>query len=350
MKTAPHNRCICYLVRIAAVAAFLAPILEASGGNTTNSTKPVRILFDSKGTQTQYNKSTRGKRLATILGALNSFGQNSTNTIGTNKTSTSYPPYIVSYTPARPITDRMLANQDIYISLTRQSGTNYQYATSELDALERFVKVGGKSILLHANHGPNTNYPSPPYTAYHDDYTINNRPLALRFGVDLFPYIVSKRGVMTMTVNTNAGSSTNNEMAFISNQAHTISAHDSCIIVPPTNYISIAKFPVDATVARHDGANTPLLPTALTNAPSDISAYTDFAILVHAGKGSVIVVGNSGMIADYGSPWPDWGLIPYQSNLMFFLNCVSYLTGDRNIPPPGDGPGYPSTKATFPTP
>jgi len=230
----------------------------------------------------------------------------------------------------------MLANQDICISLTRQPGTNYQYAPSELDALEKFVKVHGNSILLHANHGPLTNYPNPTI----DDYTTNNIPLALRFGVNLRPYYVSKRGVMTMTVNTNSGSSENNEMAFISNQAQTIAAHDSCIIVPPTNYVSIAKFPVDATVAWYSGTNTPLPPTALTNAPSDVSAYTDFAILVHAGKGSVIVVGNSGMIADYGSPWPAPGLIPYHGNLMFFLNCVSYLTGDRYIPPPGQGPGY----------
>jgi hypothetical protein len=52
----------------------------------------------------------------------------------------------------------------------------------------------------------------------------------------------------------------------------------------------------------------------------------------------VIVIGNSGMIGDYGSPSPAPGLIPLENNLMFFLNCVGFLSGFNCIPAPGQGP------------
>jgi hypothetical protein len=234
-----------------------------------------------------------------------------------------------------------LANKDVYISLTRgpsvtnSEGTTNAYTTNELIALKKFVEVDGKGILLHANHGPNKKYPK----VYDDDYTYNNISLATNFNIELRPYIVfgkKENGYMKMSVNTN---STGQELEFISHQALTIASHDSCIIVPHTNYISIAKFPTDALIAKYKGTNNPV-PQQLLRKSSE-SRYTDFAILVHAGKGRVIIVGNSGMIADYGSPSPSFGLVPMQSNLMFFLNCVSYLAGIVNIPPAGEGPGYP---------
>lgn len=338
-KTVQNKKLPKYLGAAVVIAALFISNLKAVNNSAPEPTNPIKILFDGKGTQTLINNNPAnpGTRLATALSALRNFGQNSTSKIGTNIVDTSYPKYLISYTGTNYITDRMLADKEIYISLTRgpnRPRNNFAYTTNELNALERFVKVNGKSILLHANHGPNARYPN----IYDDDYTRNNAPLAARFGIGLLPYIVygEKGGYMTMSVGTNSPAQ---ELEFISNQAPSVASHDSCIIVPPLNYISIAKFPTDAMVAQYQGPNTLLSPIALSN--STVNNYTDFAILVHAGKGSVIVVGNSGMIADYGSPIPSFGLITMQSNLMFFLNCVSYLTGDLNIPPPGVGPGYP---------
>lgn len=66
-----------------------------------------------------------------------------------------------------------------------------------------------------------------------------------------------------------------------------------------------------------------------------------FSILVPFGAGNVIVVGNSGMVGDYGSPDPAPGIVNLENNLMFFLNCVSFLAGLTGIPCPGQGPCKP---------
>jgi hypothetical protein len=339
MQNIKYIKC---LGAVGILAVFFTANLQAIDTFPPEPTNPVKILFDSKGTQTIINNTRpTNTRLATILGALNNFGQNAT----IRGSNVSYPKYIIGYTGTNRITDKMLADKDLYISLTRGPEINAAYTTNELNALERFVKINGKSILLHANHGPNGHYTNGPTNVSADDYTTNNAPLAARFGITLLPYIVQGErddGYMTMTVNTHSTNSTNKETEFISNQAPTIASHDSCIIVPPAEYISIAKYPSNAIVAQYQGSNTPLPPMPLSS-NSVLSTSNDFAILVHAGKGSVIVVGNSGMIADYGSPSPSFGLIPMQSNLMFFLNCVSYLTGDVNIPPAGQGPGVPGT-------
>jgi hypothetical protein len=217
-----------------------------------------------------------------------------------------------------------------------RSITTNAYTCNELNALDKFVRIKGKSILLLVNHGPNE-----PTTnkGHYDDFTYNNISLAAKFNVQLWPYIVSSSngaGYMTMNVLTNSKCQ---ELKFLSNEVRTIASHDSCIIVPPTNSISIAKFPTNAWVAEYEGTKTNLPKQLLSTSP--VSKYNDFAILVHADKGNVIVVGNSGMIADYGSPMPAPGLVSIHNNLMFFLNCVSYLSGDVNIPPPGQLPGDP---------
>ena len=66
-----------------------------------------------------------------------------------------------------------------------------------------------------------------------------------------------------------------------------------------------------------------------------------FAILVPYGSGKVIIVGNSGCMADYGSIGQSTGLVSMENNLMFFLNCVSYLAGYDQIPVSGNGPEGP---------
>ena len=337
-----------------AILAAANPLATNCGCNDTEPTNPIHLLFDSKGTQTFINNShstnspdfATNSRLATALSALKNYGQNFTNR---SKTHVSFPKYIIKYTGTNEITDSLLADQDVFISLTRPphatNGTNADmrsitlnaYTTNELNALEKFVRIGGKSILLHANHGPNT---TTKKLNHFDDFTYNNIPLAARFKVQLQPYIVSsgikRSGYMTMNVLTNSKCQ---ELQFLSNEVLTIASHDSCIMVPPTNSISIAKFPTNAEVAWYDGTNTKLPPQPLSKSP--VGRYNDFAILVHAGNGNVIVVGNSGMIADYGSPIPAPGLVTIHNNLMFFLNCVSYLSGVVNIPPPGQLPGDP---------
>lgn len=299
------------------------------------------ILFDSLGTQTMINNGSYGyplgKRLGTILSALGSFGQNDPT-----KPPYSYPSYNISYsnrrrgdrTPWKPyplITRELLERTNVYISLTRPPQEEFAYKNTELDLLQEFVAEQGGSILLHANHGPNKL--TPPNNPYEDDYTHNNNPLAKRFGIQLLPYIVYGSGYMAMDVNQ---SSAGHELEFISNQAPSIGAHDSCIIVPPANFISIAQYPDNAFV-KQNGGTLPIMPRQPLS-DSIVAQYNSFAILVPYGNGNVIIVGNSGMITDYGSQYPSPGMIPMQSNLMFFLNCVSYLAGERVIPSPGSGP------------
>ena len=63
-----------------------------------------------------------------------------------------------------------------------------------------------------------------------------------------------------------------------------------------------------------------------------------FSILVPVGQGNVIVVGNSGMFADDGTPSPSCGLVPMQNNLLFLLRCLGCLNGMRTPPVPGKCP------------
>jgi hypothetical protein len=344
------------ILNVTTLAAAIPPATNC-GCNDTEPTNPIHIMFDSKGIQTYINNSqsihspdlATNSRLATILSALSNYGQKFTNNKGTDL---SFPKYIITYTGTNEITDSLLADQDVYISLTRppnptnetnselSSITTNAYTSNELNALEKFVRIGGKSILLHANHGPNA---VTTNSNHYDDFTFHNKALAERFNIKLHPYIVysmisrtNPAGYMTMNVLTKSKCE---ELQFLSNEVRIIASHDSCIIVPPTNSISIAKFPKDAWIAQYEGTKTNLPPQPLNKSTN--SKHNDFAVLVHAGKGNVIVIGNSGMIADYGSPMPAPGLVTIHNNLMFFLNCVSYLSGVVNIPKPGQLPGDP---------
>ena len=61
------------------------------------------------------------------------------------------------------------------------------------------------------------------------------------------------------------------------------------------------------------------------------------------GVGSLQVIGNSGWVADYGSPNPACGLVSSASNLRFALNCIGYLGGLTQQPQPASAlqPGIP---------
>ncbi len=280
----------------------------------------MNLLFDSWSSQVLYQQaapsypppSTRapkptGMRLNTLLGAIKSIGLSS------------QAPWNVEFTTP-PITPEQLDGVDVYISLTRYQGAGFAYTQDELDAIEEWVGGGG-NILLMSNHG---GFPGNP----DDDWTVNDAPLADLFGVKLLDYSVQNwhdppnpSNVMTVQYT----------VPYIANQAPWMTTHNSCIIDPENagSYTPIVCFPSSWT------AYSPQ--TGEYSAP--LTPY--FALLVPgstSGAGSMIVMGNSGWIGDYGSPRPACGLAPYESNLMFTLNCIGYLGGLREIPRSGRCP------------
>jgi hypothetical protein len=233
----------------------------------------------------------------------------------------------VRYTNSR-IKPESLANVDVYVSLTRYinepdpppDGTGFSYIDSELAALEDFVSQGG-GILLMSDHGATEDIPN---------WTENDAALASVFGVTLRNIFVTHKDpehperpeYMVMEMDPDLPE----DIKYLANQVAHISAHDSCIMLPPPDFTPLAKFPEGSTAydraVKHD-----------IDLPNPY-----FSILVPFGAGNVIVVGNSGIVGDYGSPNPAPGLITMENNLMFFLNCVSYLAGLTCIPDPGQGP------------
>jgi hypothetical protein len=302
------------------------------------------LLFDSWSTQvldqqasTNYppnfaphgSMTQSGRRISTILSSLESYGEQIGGEIKGG--------YNISFTQGATIDANLLKGIQVYISLTRYQGTSFTYQDHELQALHDFVHDQGGSILLHTNHGPPPNEPD-------DDYTQNDKALAKKFGIKLEPYFVTyttryKSEYMKMNV-TKPSSKLNrffdSDFQYISNRASTIASHDSCIITPTQKpYAILAEFPKGATVFNRSLIG----PKAIPLKNSGLSKC--FAILVPYGNGNVIVAGNSGMLSNYGSIGQSPGLIPMENNLMFFLNCVSYLAGYSEIPKPGQGPSGP---------
>lgn len=255
------------------------------------------------------------RRLNTILGAMKSYG------LSTKME------WNVRYTKSR-IKPESLANTDVYVSLTRfinepnppPDGTGFSYRDSELAALEDFVSQGG-GILLMTDHGATEEIPN---------WTENDAALASVFGVTLKNIFVTHKDpehpdrpeYMVMEMNPDLPE----DVKYIANQVAHISAHDSSIMLPPPEFTPLAMFPEGSTAFD-----------------KEVKKYIDlpnpyFSILVPFGAGKVIVVGNSGIVGDYGSPDPAPGLINVENNLMFFLNCVSYLGGLTCIPDPGQDP------------
>jgi TAT (twin-arginine translocation) pathway signal sequence len=291
-----------------------------------SSSNQINILFDSWSTQVMVQQLpsnvyfppsftpgpdyNTGLRLNTLLGAMQSFGFGTTTPTPSNRA------FNISYTYTNPpISPDQLAGKDVYVSLTRMQGDEFAYTADELNLLSNFVS-NGKGILLMTNHGPLPNAPN-------DNYTKNDAALAQKFfNILLQPYYVTLNNYMVMDVNNQ-----DSALQYIANQVTAIVAHDSCVIVPPNApFYSIAKFPIGAQA--YDSV------TGKWTTP--VSPY--FSIMVPYGAGKVIIVGNSGMMGDYGSPYPAPGIIPLENNLMFFLNCIGFLAGFNCIPQPGQGP------------
>lgn len=303
--------------------------LDAAMQGEANTNNTINTLFDSWSSQVMFQRKPyrypRGvnhprvtkRRLNTVLGAMKSYGLST----GVE--------WNVRYTNSR-IRPESLANVDVYVSLTRYInqpnpppvGTGFSYEDSELAALEDFVSQGG-GILLMSDHGHGETDDVP-------DFTQNDAALASVFGITLKNIFVTRRDpehpdrpvYMVMEMDPDLPE----DARYLANQVAHVSSHDSCIMLPPSEFTPLVRFPEGATAYDHAvGHNIDL--------PND-----HFSILVPYGQGKVIVVGNSGMVGDYGSPNPAPGLITLENNLMFFLNCVTYLAGHTCIPDPGQGP------------
>lgn len=282
----------------------------------------MNLLFDSWSSQVLYQQAApsypppplnppapqpTGMRLNTLLGAIRSIGLNSG--IAWN----------VKFTTP-PITAQQLDGIDVYVSLTRYQGTGFAYQQAELDAIQTWVGGGG-NVLLLSNHG---GFPG----ARTDDWTANDAPLAALFEVTLQNQSVQSRNDTSATRDVMAVSG---DIPYLANQAPSMTTHNSCIIDPadPDRCTAIVNFPAKWTA--YD-------PVTNTYSPPS-TPY--FALLVPgtaSGAGSLLVMGNSGWVGDYGSPNPACGLAPYESNLMFILNCIGYMGGLRTIPPLGKCP------------
>lgn len=261
----------------------------------------MNLLFDSNSIQVQQQTAT-GTRLNTLLGAISSAGTSLND------------PWTVSFS-TDPINSAQLENIDVLVILTRNPEAQFAYTTAELSAINSFVNNGG-GLLLMTNHTV---------------FSTNDANLAAQFGITLQPTFVSNPTVCNAAVNpmvmSNISPSACLNTALSDSllyQTIALVAHDSCEIVPPSTFTSVATFPSTAVVNGQPPTNS------------------NFAITVAAGSGNVIVVGNSGMVCDNGNTVPSCGLVPFGTNLLFFLDCIRYLAGSQLPLYPGLCPGQPS--------
>jgi hypothetical protein len=255
----------------------------------------MKILFDSQSVQVQQQELSK-TRLNTLLGAIQSAG----TSLGA--------PWTVTLS-TDPITPEQLADTQVLVILTRNQSN--PYTSGELSAIYDFVSSGG-GLLLMSNH--------PPFME-------SDQALAIRFGVTLSPIFISNPTRQHVAVNpmfmsgiASLNSALSGDILF---EVETLVSHDSCGIVPPASFTSIATFPPTAVVSSGTPPPSPF-----------------FAIAVACGSGNVIIVGNSGIVCDNGNTTPSCGLVPYGNNLMFFLNCLRFLNQQAQ-PVPGFCPGCP---------
>jgi len=255
-----------------------------------------------------------GMRLNTLLGAIKSFGLSSNQL------------WNVSYTTP-PITSAQLSGVGVYVSLTHYknssavSGQGFAYSTAELDCIQTWVESGG-NVLLMTDHG---DFHRPVGS---DNWTENDIPLAALFGVTLENYSVRNQ---PNTQNPSNVIAIQNTIPYLAYQAPTMTAHDACIISPNTG-VSVQEIAVFPSTWQAYSSTT----NKITPPPTPY-----FCVVVPynaTGAGSLLVIGNSGWVGDYGSPCPACGLAPQASNLQFVLNCIGYLGGLTDMPEAGQCP------------
>lgn len=266
----------------------------------------MNVLLDPKSSQLQVQEETSA-RLNSLFGAIASegwvkggIGGTWTQTILTDPISSSnlpsgggnvlaiftrYPFTVTGSTPAFP------------------PGTDFSYQPSEISAIQSFVQSGG-GLLLMSNHGSSPTEPA--------NWSLYDAALAAAFNVTLLPaYFVGPSELMRFS----GGLLNSGLSSTLFNQVSSIVVHDCCgvSVQQGTDFTPIAQLPLD-TVDMSGNDYSP------------VGQY--FGVTLQYGQGQVIVLGNSGWIADDGGcPCPAPGLLPLGSNLTFILNCLKLLGG-----------------------
>ena len=276
----------------------------------------MRILVDSLGTQVQVQlqRTPVHRRLNTFYGAMRSAGASLTRQWRSKGPEVDHPEWELSFTTP-PVTAGQLAKCDVFLVLTHYpedgaEASAFVWSPAELDAISAFVDGGG-SLMLMSNHA---NFPQ------------YDTALAARFGITLHNVIITTDNFMKMSGDRLNTAAFGDSLLFA---VDSLAAHDSCGIsfsspTIPTGAYWLVKFPAGATY----GGTTPV--------PDDWF----YSVITAWGAGKVIVVGNSGTVGDSGgTPWPSCGMVAYGNNLMFALNCLRILGGQRQAPALGVCPG-----------
>ena len=317
-----------FLARIERLAAENKPAHgnTVSAKDATKERPGLNLLFDSWCSQMLFQQEppsypagvsnghgaplVTGMRLNTLLGAIKSIGLSSAS------------PWNVSFTQP-PIDASQLKGIQVYISLTRYKTPAFAYTSDELAAIMDWVNSGG-NVLLMTNHG---GFPNNPL----DNWTSNDAALAALFGVTLEDYSIqdftnssADRSILLQVQKT---------IPYLAAEAPKVMAHDSCLIVPPpTNFVSVIEFPSDWTAYDPNTNPSPPYP------PPPYPYFSMWVPSAEPGVGSLLVIGNSGWVAAYGSQKPACGLVSSANNLRFALNCIGYLGGLTQQPRPGQCP------------
>lgn len=271
----------------------------------------MNIMFDSMGAQVQVQNQTLN-RLTTWTNAL-------TAAYGT-------PPNYTKWQD--PISPQLQGNgsstmQDVFIVTTHQytsvpgnsqpppikknqipKGTPFAYASTDLGGVLNWVLAGG-GLLLFVNHSDFPGQQDYPY------WPVDDSVLLATLGITTVFAAIGLQGSV-MTPNPQAPSE-------IVGDIHRIEALDSGGIVVNNGPVLLPNIT----------SSTVLVP--LPNGWTDSSPlkYHDanlaFSALYSVGRGSVIVIGHSGITGNAGTDWPSPGQIGVADNLKFLMNCVAYL-------------------------
>lgn len=258
----------------------------------------MNILFDPMSSQLQVQKETSA-RLNSLFGAIASEGWVQGGTGGT------WTQTILT----DPISNLPSGSGNVLGIFTRHQanvpgsppafppGTDFSYQTSEISAIQSFVESGG-GLLLMSNHS---------------FWTENDTALAAAFNVSLLPAWFAVESSQFMTF---SGGLLNHDLSkTLLNQVSSIVVHDCCgvSVQQGTDFTPIAELPLNT------------IDTSGNNY-SPVGQY--FGVILQYGQGQVVVLGNSGWIADDGGcPCPAPGLLPLGSNFTFVLNCLKFLGG-----------------------
>lgn len=260
----------------------------------------MHILFDKGSSQVQVQLEA-GNRLTTLFAAIQAQGWS----------------YAIG--PDR-INAAALAGVDCLAILTRHRATqwgttnpfpdhwDFAYTRDEQDAIMTYLEGGG-GLLLISNHGP---WPQNP-----TDWTINDRVLAGRLGVDIQPAAyLSPNAPLTMD-----GADLNPALQYsILSGVTSVVPNNSCAVSGGSQWI----VNIPATAENPS--------TAFPGGPAGQS----YAVVsVRSDRGPVIVAGNSGIAGDKDSGYPNRGMIDEGSNKQFLLNCMLFVGSRTAVPQEG---------------